>query len=788
VVNRLTSKLGRDLLRLRWQVASLAIVVASGVTIFVASISTYGSLIRARDDLYLDTRFPDVFVRLSRAPRAVADQLAAQSGVAAVEPRLTFDVPLDLPGVDEPIAARIVSLPPEGRAGLGRLVLRRGRLPGARERSAVAVSEAFAEARRLSAGDRITAVLDGRRQELTIVGVALSSEHVAAFQGGEVIPEDARFGILWLPYDAVAAAFHAESSFNEAVFALAPGAREEAVIADVDRVLAPYGGLGAHGRSEQRSSRFVGSELGELEVLATVLPVIFLAIATFLTNVVLARIVVQERTQIATLRALGFRVGTIARHYLAFALVIAGLGSTVGILLGVVLGRRMTVLYTDFFRFPVLEHRVEASTIALSVVVSLLASALGALGAVRAVARLAPAEAMQPAAPPTFERGVFERSGLARRLPPVLRLVVRSVMRRPGRTFVSSLGVGAAIAVLVSGTFWGDSLGLLIEHQFRRVQREDAVVTFREPRTARALRELEHVPGVRHAEGVRAVPVRLSSGLRARRVAVLGMTAGARLHVLLSIDGTAYALPPRGLVLGRILADDLGVGVGDALRVEVLEGRRRARDLPVALVVDELVGASAYLEERDLARLLGEAPAYSAALLSVERGSMGRVHKALGRLPLVAAVTEKDAQVRRFEESLAQIIVVFSVVLGAFGAFLVAGVVYNAARILASERERELATLRVLGFRRAEISRILLGELALQIGGGFPFGAAFGWTLASIAVHLFGPEDLQIPFVIGAGTWTIAFSVVFASAAASALGVRRRLHRLDLVAALKVRE
>ncbi|HSO38062.1 MAG TPA: ABC transporter permease, partial [Labilithrix sp.] len=415
-MKKLTRKLLRDLVTLRWQIATIAIVVAVGVATLVAAFGTYRSLLDARDRFYATAGFPHVFSRVSRAPDDVHDELSRIDGVAAVETRLTFDAPVDLEGVRESVTTRVISLAPSGRPAVTRLLLEWGRLPDPQARHEGVVNEAFAKARRLTNGDRIRVVLNGHREEVTIVGAVLSAEHLAAFRGGEIIPDDAHFGILWLSHDAVASAFQAKGTFNEIAIRLSPGVGEAKVIAAVDRVLAPYGSYGAYGRSEQPAHRFVDGELRELEVEATVLPLIFLGVAAFLLNAVLARIVTNERTQIATLRALGFGIAPIARHYLELAAVTAAIGATAGLGLGVVLGTMMTSMYTEFFRFPSLVYRVEPVIVVVAFVTSIGAGVAGALASVYRVARLAPAEAMQPAAPGVFRNGWFERLPFARLL------------------------------------------------------------------------------------------------------------------------------------------------------------------------------------------------------------------------------------------------------------------------------------------------------------------------------------------------------------------------------------
>jgi putative ABC transport system permease protein len=653
------------------------------------------------------------------------------------------------------------------------------------------VNEAFAKARHLVPGNPLVLVLNGRREALTVVGTVLSAEHVVAMRPDGALPDDAHYAILWLPYDALATAFDARGTFNEAVLWLAPDARERTTLAAVDAVLLRYGGYGALGRSDHPVHRFVDDELRGLEVEAMVVPFVFLAVSAFLLHVVLARVVAAERTQIATLRALGFPVAPIARHYLALATLTATAGAIPGLLGGALLGAWLTRIYGSLFRFPHLSYRIEPMLVALGLGVSVVAAAAGALASVRSIARLAPAEAMQPPAPPRSRATFVARCRLVARLPPAFQITAGELARRPGRPIASAFGIAAAMAVLVVGAFWIDAIESLVDTQFHRIQREDTTITFTTPVHDRAVRELAHVPGIRAVEGLRAVPARVTNGTRGRQVDVLGLPAPSTLHPLMARSGDEIALvagASSAVVLSRNLAEALEVGRGGTVSLELLERTRARLDAIVAGVADEPVGMVAYMEIRGLAKLLDEAPQFSSALVSFDAGRKDAMYDALRRLPRVATSFEKSVAVKSFEQTIGKIVEVFSSILTLFGALLVGGIVSSAARILLGERAREFATLRILGFTRRDVSELLLLELASQVVLALPVGAALGALLSSIAVRLFAPEDVSIPFVIGPRTWALSIGVVGVAALASALTVRRRLDQLDLMSALSVRE
>nr|WP_225937652.1 ABC transporter permease [Myxococcus sp. RHSTA-1-4] len=781
-------KLLRDLDRLRGQALSIGLVVASGVAIFVAALSTHDSLSENRHAYYARLRFADVFASLTRAPEPLVERLARIPGVAAVEARIVEDVSLDVEGAREPAEGRFVSLPREGAPGLNGLSLRQGRLPAPGRSDEVVVGEPFATAHRLVLGDTLVALLNGRRQRLRVVGLGMSPEYIAAMRPGAVLPDDLHFGVLWMERDALAAALDMKGGFNDVAVALAPGASRAAVLERLDVLLAPYGGRGAYGRDEQPSHRFVSDELEELRTEATLLPAIFLGVAAFLLNVVVSRLVQTERTRIGTLKALGYGDTRLALHYLEWVGATTLAGVLLGIALGAWLGKAWAEMYAGFFRFPETLYRLRPWIPLAAAAVALVAAALGTLTSVRRVARLAPAEAMRPEAPPSFRPSALEHAAVSRLASAQARMVARSLARRPLRSALSVVGVAAATGIVLAGAFWRDALGHLVDVQFSEVQREDATVTFNRPVSERAARELRHLPGVRTVEGMRAVPVALRAGSRSRRVELLGLPRDSRLHPLLDARLRRVPLPSEGVLLSERLATRLGARAGDVLRVEVLEGNRRERSVRVAGVVDEPLGFAAYMDTGALHRLLGEGPALSVALLTVDPRHERTLYARLEELPTVAGVTLKRALVDTLHETFFRVLLVFSGILTAFGSVIVVGVVYNGARLLVAEKERELASLRVLGFTRREISTVLLGELAVVLVAGIPLGLAFGYGLAALALTVMGPETMRIPLVIAPGTYAFTGVAVAVAGGLSALLVRRRLDRLDLVAVLKTRE
>ena len=787
-LSSLDRKLARDLWNLKGQALAIGLVIAAGVAMFIMYLSTFASLRLTQQTYYDRYRFADVFASLTRAPLSLRDRVAEIPGVARADARVVVDVTLDIPGLTEPASGRLIGIDVPPRPMLNDLFLRRGRFPALGRPDEVLVSEGFALARALGPGDTIGAIINGRRRSLEIVGVALSPEYIYSIRPGELIPDDARFGIFWMHGRGLAAAYDMEAGFNNLALTLLPGASEADVIARLDRLLASYGGLGSIPRSLQTSHWYLDNELTQLQSVGLVLPVVFLLVAAFLLNVVLSRIVSVQREQIAALKALGYTNRELAWHYTKLSLVIGAAGAVLGTAFGAWMGTGMMSLYNDFFRFPTLTYHLPARVVIGGVAVSFAAAVLGALNAVRQAAALPPAEAMRPEPPARYGRSILERAGLARYLSAPVRMILRNVGRHPVRTATSVIGIAASVSMLILGTFFLDSIDVLMDVQFFAIQRQDVTVSFALPASGRAMHEIRRLPGVLAAEPLRAVPARLRLAQRSRIVSIQGLVADPQLNRVVDVVGGAMTLPPGGLVLSLKLAEVLGASVGSVVTMEVLDGRRPTRDVPVVGIVEEYMGTSAYMEIDALRAVVGEGHAVSGAFLTIDPAAAATLYTRLKNTPLVAGVSLKRSAIESFQKTLAETFYVMIFFNLLFSGVIAGGVVYNAARVSLSERSRELASLRVLGFTRGEISFILLGELAVVVLMAIPVGLLLGYVFAGGLVAAFNTELYRFPLVITPRTYAYAGSAVLAAAALSGLAVRRRLDHLDLVAVLKTRE
>jgi putative ABC transport system permease protein len=788
IIAPLDRKMLRDLWHMRSLAAAISVVMGCGVALFLLSRSMLHSLELSQQTYYDRYNFADVFASIKRAPDSLIDRIGNLPGVAIAERRIVVPVNLSVPGLDEPASGRLISVPDIGRPRLNQLYLRHGRWLTPRSDDEVLASEAFVDANGLKLGDQFSAIINGRMEELQIVGVVLSPEYIYEIKPGDMVPDNRHFGVFWMNEEALSMAYDMDGAFNDLSVRLMRGANVQDVIQRIDELTDPYGGLGAYDRSDQMSHHFVDNEIEQNRTMGLFAPSIFLGVSAFLLNVVMSRTIISQREQIAALKAFGYSNFEVGWHYVKFVLLIVAASLIIGIPGGVWFGYIVTGMYARLFHFPELVFRIYPSTVLAAAGVSGAASVLGALGSVLRAVRLPPAEAMRPEPPAGFGATLFERLGLGHLIPPIVLMIVRQLERRPVKTAFSTIAIALAVAVLVIGNFFQDSIDYMMNAQFHWVQRYDMSVSMTDPVADRAVYELASMPGVIRCEPTRVVSARLRAGPRSRRVGVMGLRADNSLFGLINMDGRETQLPPHGLLVSEKLAEVLGVGVGDAVQLEALVDKRPVRQVIIAATLNDFAGLQAYMNLDDLHQIMLEGPVVTGVQMLVDPAQQDRLYRELKETPRVATVVVKRHTLDSFNDTIAKNLGVMKRINLIFACIIAAGVVYNSARISLAERSRELATLRVIGFTRQEISSILLGELAIVTLLAIPVGLVLGKMFAAWMVSAFDHELFRFPLVVSAKTNAWAALVVIMASAVSGLIVRRNLDHLDLVAVLKSRE
>ena len=784
----LDRKLWRDIWRMKGQVFAITLVVMSGVATFIMFISTMDSLNLTRNMFYKDFNFADVFVSLKRAPESMKEKIRKVPGVNQVETRVSVRVQLDITGFTEPVSAKVVSIPDTGLSIFNRLFIRKGRLPDPTKRHEVVINENFAQAHHFTPGDQFAAILNGKWTKLTITGIALSPEFVFLMRPDAISPDFKRYGVVWMARKALGTAYDMDGAFNDVVLSLYPNAIISDVVEEMDRIVAPYGGFGAHGRKDQLSHRMLNEEFRQLQRSSEIFPTIFICVAAFLLNVVMSRTIHTQREQIAALKAFGYDNLDIGIHYTKLVFLIVSIGLVFGIAGGIWFARLLGDIYMEIYRFPELIFDMHASVILTAVLITVFSAMAGTLHSLWRAAKLPPAEAMRPEPPARYRVSLIEKTGLFRRLTQPTRIIVRNFERKPIRTLLSILGIAVACATMVSSGFFKDSVAFMVNLQFVLSRKEDISITFTEPTSRKAVFELKALPGVVIAEPVRTVPAKFRHDHHSYQTVIRGIEPDSLLHQLLDVDMKRVILPPSGIVLTDYLGKILDVKIGDILTIEVLEGSKAIRQVPVAALVKQYLGVTGYMDIGALNRIMREGSAITGAYLTVDSLFRNRLFTQFIHMPRVAGTVVRINDIHNFHEIQAKALLFFTYIATLMACFISFGVVYNSARVALSERSRELSSLRVLGYTRGEIAYILLGELGILTLAALPPGFVIGYWLCAYIANSLASDLFRVPIVIEIKTFTMAAAVVLVSAAISGLIVRRKLDHLDLVEVLKTRE
>ena len=798
----LDKKLLRDMVRLWAQALAIALVMASGVTTLILAVGAYRSLEETRTAYYERYRFAEVFAHTKRAPQFVEQQILKISGVAAVQTRISEFALLDIEGMEQPATGMALSLPDRKEARLNRIYLRKGRVPEIGRVDEVTINEAFATAHGFTIGSQFHAILNGNKRALTVVGIALSPEFIYALGPGDLIPDDRRFGVLWMSEKALAAIFDLDGAFNSVSLKLLRDTQEAEVIKQLDDILERYGGTGAHGRKDQQSHAFIDAELKQLKSMAQVIPPIFLLVSAFLINITLSRLIALEREQIGLLKALGYARTSIAIHYMKLILCIAIAGIAIGVIAGTWLGAGLTRLYADFFHFPFLIFQRGLDIYVIAAGISIATALGGGMKSIYAALTLPPAVAMSPPLPTHYAHLGIEKFRLIRHFSQLTIMAIRHIVRWPVRSGLTVLGIAMSGALLITALFSLDSVEFMIDTIYFQADRQDASVNFTEVRPVKVMQEVEHLPGVLAAEPYRSVAVRLRNGHYHRKLSITGKPPGSDLSRVLDRDHRPVELPQSGLLLAERVAKLLHVARGNMIDIEILDDsrgqgsldatsigtKRSTRRVPVAGIIKSYLGLAVYMDLRALNEMLDEAPVITGAHMAIDDSQTDKLFKAIKGLPAVSAIALQGESLIKFRETLATNLSIMTSVYVVLSVIIAFGVVYNSARIQLSERAREFASLRVLGFTKGEVSHVLMLELAMLVVSAIPLAWVIGYGFAWATVQGFESDLYSLPFIINTNTYAISTLVVMGAAAASALIVRRRIDRLDMIKALKTRE
>jgi putative ABC transport system permease protein len=789
----LDRKLIRELRRSRGLLLAITSIITVGVMMFVYMRATYRNLKTAQSNYYTEGRMADFWIDIKKAPLAEIERLNDLDGVTGLRSRIHFFATVDIPEVAEPLNGLVLSLPDHRKPVINDVRLVGGSYFTERRANEVIVNDTFARKRGIRPGQWIHLLLNNRRQELYVVGTAMSCEHVYLLAPGAFVPDPMRFGVFYLKRSYAEEVFDFDGAANQVVGRLASDVRErpDALLDRAERMLEPYGVLSKFSREDQPSNRFLSDEIRGLGVFATFMPVIFLAVAALVLNVLIARLIEQQRTVIGTLKAIGYSDMAVFGHYLKFGLAVGLLGGVVGCIGGYFMASWITEIYTQYFEFPDLRNRFYPGLYLTGIGISLLFAVAGSLHGARSAVRLKPAEAMRAKPPESGGSVWLERiRWFWKRLSFSWRMVLRLVIRHRLRTAVGMFAAAMGTGLLVCGFILAEAIVFLVDHQYEEILRSDIDLVFEDELSEQALAEARRLPGVDTAEPMLSVAGTFTSGPHEHKGAILGLMPTAQLTVPRDSTGRRIAVPDVGLIISRKLAEILQITVGDQLTFRPSKGLRRHHQIPIMRITDDYLGLSVYANIDYLSRLVGESRIVNAVQLKTNPAPAVKaaLYRELKQLPAVQAVNERGNVIYNLEKNYIEIQNIFIVVLTLFAGVIFFGSILTASMIGLAERRREVATFQVLGYTEWQIGGLFLRESLLVNSLGTIAGLPLGLGLAHLIAFYYNTELFRFPVATTPWVWinTMLLSLLFALLAHAF--VQRAVHRVDWVDALNVKE
>jgi len=808
-VSVLDRKLRREL-RASWlMLLAITSIVAVGVACFISMGSAYNNLNEAKRRYYVQCRTADFSIELKKVPLAELAPLAELPGVAAIRPRIQFPATVDLdaaladrtgPGLwaaaesaAGPLNGLVLSLPDRRQPIVNDVVLRQGSYFTDARKNEVLVNDAFARHHRLRPGQWIHLVLNNRRQELFIVGTAISSEFVYLLGPGAITPDPEHFGVFYLKQSYAEDVFDFNGAANQVVGLLSPEVRDHpgALLRRMEDLLAPYGVFTTTPLADQPSNKYLSQEIRGLRSFGVIMPLIFFAVAALVLNVLLSRLADQQRTVVGTLKALGYSDGQIFVHFLKFGLAVGLAGGVLGCGVGYWFAGRWTLLYRKFFEFPELENHFYFGLQATGLILSALCAVMGSLRGTRAVLKLQPAEAMRPKPPKQGGAVLLERVGwFWKRLSSGWRMVLRGAIRNRLRTGAGIFAAMMGGSILVSGLMMIEATYYLIDFQFKYILRSDFDLAFKDEHGEAALLEAARLPGVDRAEPLLNVGCTFFNGPHRKRGVVTGLVPGATLTVPRDVDARAIRIPSAGLAMSRKLAELLHLKRGDLVSFCPVKGLRRTYQVPVVEISEGYLGTAVYADIYYLSGLIGEELALSGVQLATDQdpAHTAALYRQLKQMPALQGVTSRADMIENLQESLTDLMWVFIVILLLFAGVVFFGSILNSSLVSLAERGREVATLRVLGYGPWQLGSLLLRESLIVTLVGTVLGMPLGYELTVLIAMFYDTEMFRFPVVYSAGTWiwTAAAAVTFALLAHGL--VQWTIHRMDWLEALQAKE
>ncbi|BCZ44916.1 ABC transporter permease [Clostridium gelidum] len=787
-MNILFRNLLRDIKKSKGQFISILIIVVLGVTFYTAINSAFKNLSNSSSEYYSEYRLADIWVDLYSAPMGIKEKVDSIPNVKTATGRIIKDASINI--LEENATLRFITLPDIKKDIVNDVVIKSGRYFSEDDSNQCLLDEDFFKANNLNLGEYIYPIISGNKVKLKIVGCVKSPEFVYTLKdASEIMADNKRFGIIYIKQSFGEAIFDFKGSINNLSIQISNGSDVKTVKDDVKKALKNYGVKNVIDREEQTSSKMISEKIKGLKSMGGTFPVIFFMVASVIIYIMMGRMVESQRTQIGVLKAVGFTNMQVLAYYMSYSAMIALIGSFIGSILGTYMGASMTKLYNQYFNLPLGGIKIYSEFVIPAFILTLFFCLFAGYHSCKAIFKIMPSEAMRQKSPESGKKIVIERINLIWiNISYLGKIIVRNLFRYKKRALLTSLGVIFSSAILLVALSMGDSMDFMIQQQYGNIQNYDIKVKFSKLMSIEDLNNIKNITHIKELEPVLETGVEISNGWKHKDVGFTAQIKEPQMYKVEDKSGNAISLPQNGILISEKLANTLGIKVNDSVNIKFYFPGKEKKEMVVKGIIVQYLGLSTYTSMDNLNSILGEGTIASSAVLKLDNtNAENEVKDKLRNMPNVMSVDSKTDSLNALLKTMGAMQASIGVYIMLAGILLIA-VLYNIATINIFERQRELATLKVLGFSNNEVKKLIFNENYIIVIFGMIVGLPFGKWLGASLMASSSTDAYTIPYVVEFKTYIIAIILTLLFTAITNLTLMRKIKALDMIEVLKNKE
>ena len=781
-MKKLDVRLLRMVKNSKGQFISITVIVAVALCIYILFSITSINIQNAVDQYYSTTNISDLVVELMRVPQAAVDDLKSINGIVDVQGRVSVDVPLQVAEKDEKVNIRVMSLPKNGGV-INKLYIVKGNRAELGDDNVILL-EQFADARNIKIDEIITPYINGRIHNLKVSAIASSSEFIYVMENEQsLLPALDKFGVAYVSEAFAQSVFGYRGSYNEVLIKVDDKSNVDDIINLVEKKLDKYGLKRITKLEDLLSNNVLTQKIDGIEMLSSVLPVMFLMVAAIIISIMLSRIVNNDRMAIGVLKALGYGNISILSHYTKYALIIGLAGSIMGITGGLLLSKPMSQVFVSFFNIPLSGIEIQYSYIINAIILtSLFCIGAGLFGA-RGILRIMPADSMRPEAPKSGKRILIEKiTFLWRHVPFSWKMVIRNILRNKKRFAFLVAGLALAYGINVVPLYMVNAMVSMFELQYGEYQKMDYKVDFTRPLNVGAITDISNLINAKKIEPRVEYPFELANGWRKKSVIVIGVPQQTTFYKFVDKDNNIVKLPDKGIFITEAIAKLLKVKEGETIIVKSFLPGKEDVMLRVTSIVKQYLGANAYMNIETMDELLLERNMITGVSITSDDDLKEKL-KDVNNISAVSSVGDMKQSFVEYLDVMNLAIWLYML----FGGILGFALIYNATIIGISERIMEFAALRIMGFDKKDIYGMISKENSLMTGIAIIVGIPLGASMISGMVESFSSEMITFPVILSPKIFmqAAAASIIFVIIAQ--LATLKKINNLNFIDALKSR-